>query len=349
MIESGYLDRFLAVPEETAAVLCSLVEWKGSVPRKDYPVMLVLEKEAIGTIGGGRMEFEVIGRARELLGSSDIDLRSFDLTNKEALEEGSLCGGRTLILMEPFTSAVRAKYRELRRLLEGEGGVLTTEIIREPDLSVRRDCIPGSQFSGNARFRESIRDAWDKDHPVTVRDGNRLLLAEPVLAPPRFHIFGAGHVGQAVAQLAHFIDLETVVYDDREELLSFDRFPHAHRSPLKYDRSIDDQISLRSRDLVLIATPGHFHDLDLLRWALEEDCAYLGLISSRRKWNILKDQLAKEGLPGESIERVHSPVGLNIEAETVPEIAVSILAEVILHLRRKGKQESKRKIHEQGD
>ena len=327
MIEPIVCEQILNLDVNTPAVLCSLVEWKGSVPRKDYPAMLVTAEAIYGTVGGGKMEFDVITQARALLSKPEIRLEKYELTNKDALEEGSLCGGTTRIVLEPFSVKVRSFYEDLSDQMKIGTGNLVTKIPLDETTHVDR------KISNE-----------DVDRPQSKVEDGFLKLTEPIVPVTRFHIFGAGHVGKAVADLAHFIDLHAVVYDDRPDLLTRDRFPNADHVSLNYDKTFDDQIVLNRTDLVLIATPGHFHDLDLLRWILGQDCTYAGLISSKRKWSILRGQLIREGIAEARADWVHSPVGLNIEAETVPEIAVSILAEVILHLRKKGKDTAK--LHE---
>ncbi len=345
MIEVNVCEQLVQLPDTTPAVLCSLVEWKGSVPRKDYPVMVVTQDKILGTIGGGKMEYDVITLARDLLGSDEVSLQRFELTNREALEEGSLCGGTTRILLEPFSTAVQTVFRELHQRMKTGGGILVTKLNTGEPLTVERFILEEtSTGKEDQEFRRQVEVVLQSGRPQSFPEDDQFLLVERILTPPRFHIFGAGHVGQAVADLAKFIELDTVVYDDRPDLLSPDRFPQAHRILLNYERTFEEQIILNREDLVLVATPGHFHDLELLRWVLGRPCAYVGLISSKRKWAILRDQLIKEGHDEQAVDRIHSPVGLNIEAETVPEIAVSILAEVILHLRKRGKDRTK--IHE---
>ena len=149
------------------------------------------------------------------------------------------------------------------------------------------------------------------------------------------HIFGAGHVGTSVAKLAGFIDLDVTIYDDRTDLANSERFPDAKNIYTDPFPVIVQKTVINPQDYVLIATRGHRNDLEMMRWLITIDFKYLGLVSSRRKWQLLIDKLKEEGVSDEQLDRVHAPVGLNINSETVPEIAVSIIAEIIQESRIK--------------
>ena len=157
----------------------------------------------------------------------------------------------------------------------------------------------------------------------------------PISNSPRLHIFGAGHVGQAIAIQAGLLELDTSVYDDRKELLTAERFPEAERinfnSPGEWKEA-----PFSSRDFVVIASREHRHDRALLEMALKNPPAYIGLLASKRKWLLMHERLLEDGYPQETLDKVLSPVGLPINAQTVPEIAVSIIGQIIEHFRNEG-------------
>jgi xanthine dehydrogenase accessory factor len=92
-------------------------------------------------------------------------------------------------------------------------------------------------------------------------------------------------------------------------------------------------LKLQSTDLALVATRGHHHDLTLIRWLLKSDIRWIGLVSSKRKWKLLAEGLLDEGFTNTDLSRVYAPVGIYIHAQTVPEIAVSIIGGIIKYLR----------------
>ena len=142
------------------------------------------------------------------------------------------------------------------------------------------------------------------------------------------YIFGGGHVGRALAQAAEVIELPAVILDDREDYASAKRFPSAQCIVLESFRKIP-VLPIRAKDMIVIVTRGHLGDADVLRWAVRQPAGYVGMIGSKRKRDMLYQSLEEEGIPHEQLTRVHSPIGLDIGAETPGEIAIAIIAEII--------------------
>lgn len=144
------------------------------------------------------------------------------------------------------------------------------------------------------------------------------------------YIFGGGHVAYALEPVLRHVDFRTVVIDDREEYANPERYPHADRTIAveNFDNVFDD-IETDDDSYIIIVTRGHRGDLQVLREALKRDFAYLGMIGSRRKNELLFDTLRREGVPESKLAEVHAPIGLKIGSETPEEIAVSIVAEII--------------------
>ena len=318
------------------SALCSIMEWKGSVPRKDYPMMLVLDSgDIVGTIGGGSMEKSVIQLAESVMQTNQPMVDHFDFTNNNIHVEGGLCGGTLQVLVEPFTTELQTFWRSLEfgKPLADVDIVLT--IFNRKSQKVTREIINPDKIPGHypAALTNIIQSAFAKRKTRTLKTGDNLYLIQILEMPPILHIFGAGHVGKAVADLAHFTDLDVYIYDDREPFVTLDRFPHASKrisSPLL---SILKEANIRSFDMALVATHDHHHDLELMRFLLKNSPLWVGLVSSRRKWKILSQILASEGFSQKSIAAVNAPVGLKIKAATVPEIAISIVGEIIQHIR----------------
>ena len=145
-------------------------------------------------------------------------------------------------------------------------------------------------------------------------------------------IVGGGHVGQAVAQLASTTDFEIWALDDREPYVSSERFPWAHRRLVGDVGTTLQQLARGTIDrsfFCLIVTRGHGHDEEALYHLATTPAGYVGMIGSKRKIKLIFEDLLARGIPLEALERVHAPLGLAIGSQTVPEIAVSIVAELI--------------------
>jgi xanthine dehydrogenase accessory factor len=166
--------------------------------------------------------------------------------------------------------------------------------------------------------------------PIVVEQaGRRVAYHLHLEVPPTLLIAGAGHVGQAVAELAVRLDFHVVVIDDRADCACPERFPAAVELVVS-----DIAAALRNYPIdpgcyIVIVTRGHRHDHLALDAVVRRPAGYIGMIGSRRKSRLILDELAVAGVPREPIERVHTPIGLRIAALTVPEIAVSIAAELV--------------------
>jgi xanthine dehydrogenase accessory factor len=159
--------------------------------------------------------------------------------------------------------------------------------------------------------------------------GQMEVFIEPVEPSPDVYVFGAGHVGHSLARMAYDAGFRVHVIDDREKFADVERFPDG------IDVQVDDiphwlgAHVLPPTSYVVIVTRGHRHDLDALRALAPRQLRYVGLIGSRAKVKRIYDALLEEGLPADTLKRVHAPIGLDIGAVTPQEIAVSILAELI--------------------
>lgn len=168
-----------------------------------------------------------------------------------------------------------------------------------------------------------------------VCGGQVEVYVEPNLPPPSLVVVGAGHVGKAVAHLAQWLGFRVVVSDDRPEFSSDEAVPEAdlyHSGPLS---QLPDFINVNQWTYVVLTTRGVNVDLEGLPSLLETSAAYIGVIGSRRRWQVARKKLQEVGITPAKLDRIHAPIGLELNAETPEEIAVSILAEIIM-LRRGG-------------
>ena len=145
----------------------------------------------------------------------------------------------------------------------------------------------------------------------------------------RLIVVGAGHVGQAVASLAAQADFDVWVVDDRHQYANRERFPAAQRLLVGPIEEVLASLEITPQTYALIVTRGHGHDQEALYHLAPTAAAYVGLIGSRRKIRLIFESLREAGIAEADLERVTAPVGLDIGSQTVPEIAISIVAELI--------------------
>jgi xanthine dehydrogenase accessory factor len=163
-----------------------------------------------------------------------------------------------------------------------------------------------------------------------VCGGQMEVYVEPVRPPITVVVVGAGHVGQAVAGLAKWLGLRLHVSDDREEFCTPEVVPDAdgyHPIPMS---GLPEALRVTSRTYFVLCTRNVEVDVAGLPALLETPAPYIGVIGSRRRWATTREKLLAAGVAEEALDRVHSPMGLELNAETPNEIAVSILAEIIM-------------------
>jgi xanthine dehydrogenase accessory factor len=153
----------------------------------------------------------------------------------------------------------------------------------------------------------------------------------PILPRITLFIVGGGHVGCAVAKLASEVDFNIWVLDDRERYAGKDRFPTAERRLVGEIGPLLQQIvsEITPSTYCLVVTRGHSHDEEALYHLATTRAGYVGMIGSRRKIKMIFEDLIAKGIPAETLERVYAPLGFDIGSQTVPEIAISIVAELI--------------------
>jgi xanthine dehydrogenase accessory factor len=159
---------------------------------------------------------------------------------------------------------------------------------------------------------------------------------EPHGSAQRLVMFGAGHVGRAVAALAKNCGFRVTVVDERPECACSEMLPFADEIICSPVTDSFERLRLSSNTCVIIATPGHVHDFAAVRGALKSEAGFIGLLGSRRKGETLMALLLEEGFPPEQRERVVTPVGLEIGAETPEEIAVSIVGQLVRERKGNG-------------
>jgi xanthine dehydrogenase accessory factor len=163
-----------------------------------------------------------------------------------------------------------------------------------------------------------------------VCGGQVEVFVEPILPVPLLVVIGAGHVGKAVVHLAKWLGFRVAVCDDRAEFCTPESTPEADAYyPVTMDK-LPKHINIDKRTVLILTTRGSSFDAAGLAPLLDSPAAYIGVIGSRRRWATTAKALKEKGVSEEKIAKVHSPIGLELQAETPEEIAVSIMAEVMM-------------------
>ena len=354
------VDRLL----QSSRPLCytALVETRGSTPQKPGATMLVFhDGSQMGTLGGGCVEAEVKQRALQLLykphrsdpgavGESELPLEfgtrgllTFQLDNDYGWDDGLICGGRMRMLVDPvFPGEDLSYFHSLRDDLEAGRGC-TEAVVLDPNqagggtegdrlLVDRRGLIIATRQTGGLALVPSqvslhLKSLSERPRPY-VAGGISFL---PHLQRCRLIIVGAGHVGQMVAGLAADVGFDVWVVDDRQEYCQRDRFPTAKKLIVNSFETALKSLEIDNDTYCIIVTRGHNHDEQALLHLAETPARYVGMIGSRRKIKLIFDDLIRAGVSRDALLRVYAPLGIDIGSQTVEEIAISIVAELIAH------------------
>jgi len=163
-----------------------------------------------------------------------------------------------------------------------------------------------------------------------VCGGTVEVFVEPILPPAMIVVIGAGHVGKAVVHLAKWLGFRVAVSDDRAEFCNPEAVPGADAYYPVEMGELTEHLKVNRQTYIVITSRGSAIDAKGLPKLLESEPAYIGVIGSRRRWLTTVKALREKGVSDEKIAQVHSPMGLELNAETPEEIAVSIIAEILM-------------------
>jgi xanthine dehydrogenase accessory factor len=265
-----------------------------------------------------------------------------DLTGKAAIslaesstesDEGMNCVERTDVLIDWVAAGDLPVYEAAQNALDQQkkGWIVTAldqrsgALIRQLGFIANDGKVTGF-FAEDILFRAKNAAGGNQMHTEEV-DGLRFLSA-PIHTAGWVCLLGGGHVAREIAKIAHMTEFGVTVLDDRAEFVSAERFPDSQRIALDSFEHMP-KLSVDRNCYVVIVTRGHIHDQICLKWALNTKAGYIGMIGSRRKREAIFRNLLNEGAIQAALDQVHSPIGLDIQAETPSEIAVSVVAELI--------------------
>jgi xanthine dehydrogenase accessory factor len=281
---------------------------KGSSPQKvGAKALFYADGRIKGTLGGGCLEAEIQQRAIQALHTGKP--ASFDLLldHDFGWDDGLICGGKVFGLIVPDAAAAAAELW--------------------PELAVRKATVAWGVTKDFSVARAPIK-AGPRQEAST--EALQWLYREIVSPPCALWIAGAGHIAQAVAPLAAQLDFDVTVFDDRPALANHQFFPtEVHLHARDWDAMLAAPLPAVPT-FGLIVTRGHRHDALVLREWIRRPFVFLGMIGSQRKARTIFEHFLEEKLTTpEQLRRVACPVGLPIQAQSVHEIAVSILAQFI--------------------
>lgn len=242
---------------------------------------------------------------------------------------GAIAAGRPVVLATVVATRRSVPRRPgAKMLVHGDGSISGTVGGGEMEHRVKLEAA-SAMTDGKPRFISyALVDPSEGDPGVC--GGEADIYLEPFMPEPKLFVIGAGHVGTAVAELAHWLGFQTVVWDDRSELA--DEAAKSDKVDAAVSGSIDKLVAdhpVGVNDSIVVVTRNVGLDLEILPTLISTSASYIGLMGSNRRWSTTQEKLAELGLSPDDLEKVNAPIGVEIAAETPAEIAISIMAEVI--------------------
>ena len=339
------------IESEEIGAYCTVVETKGSTPQKPGSKLLILpDLRNVGTLGGGCVEAEARRQAIGLMQGGSPRLLDFQLDSDYGWDDGLICGGNMKIFIDlPQTEEESLILTRLQELSEAKIPLVSTTVVKSEidriQVGTKMLFAANGEKVGSlgdtaleTALQDELMEVLEKDAPGVFRwqvegpgdrQGAVWVFMDAVQPRPTLLIAGAGHVGQALCHLGKWLGFDVAIVDDRADFASEERLPEA-------DEIIIGDIAEELRNYpvdhltyAVIVTRGHQHDEEALHSVIESNARYVGLIGSRRKIKLIYDDLRDMGIPEERLAQVYAPIGLDINSKTVPEIAVSIAAQLI--------------------
>lgn len=321
-------------------VLVRTIRRSGSTPRDVGSMCIVTEEgNLLGTVGGGALEYRAQKQAMALIEKKESFIYRFQLSNDDLAKNGMICGGNVDLYLEPLfpdNKETMSLFKTIQQhIIENKLGILVTRIedgIDAMDKEARVFIKEDGNHHGTLPGIDPKTIHLEKNTPcdlVSLENESTHLFVERIALNPKVFLFGAGHVSMFVAQLAKLVGFDITVIDDRPKFANEQRFPDADEILITDFDTVFDQLNISQNSYILIITRGHLHDKIVLEKALSTPASYIGMIGSIKKRNIIYQHLMDKGVSKKRLETVFSPIGIDINAETPEEIAVSIVGELI--------------------
>jgi len=268
--------------------------------------------ETYGSIGGGIMEYDILNEIRGTLSRPEpvSFIRKLQHSKtKEGTSSGLICGGTQTLIVKTFTIDYRDIVKKIIDCLAlQENGVMQIT-------STNFDYIPKKENTDDIKLNYVSDEDW--------------LYEENIGLLHTVYIIGGGHVGLAVSRIMSTLDFYVVTFDQREDIITMKQNTFSHKKIITEYSKVNDHIRETNKSYAIIVTPNHDGDKEALKSIIGKNLKYIGMMGSSKKSQSIFKHLTDEGIDPSLFDKVETPVGIEIEAESPEEIAISIAAEII--------------------
>ena len=341
-----FLETMRTLKRGEPCVLSTVIRTKGSTPQKPGAKLLVkLDGSGIGTLGGGCVEGDIWFAAKNLLierGTSEV--KDYYLNEELAEKDGLICGGTMYFLLDTVLkpNEFLPIAEEIVSAYENGSAVGLASIIKSPkgvETPVGTKLFIRADGTTTGTLNNSHLEEFAKNKALELMPFGRCefvdfegieLFIEGYTTPPQLVVLGGGHISKALSNLADTLSFSVHIIDDRPEFSNATRFPNAQTTIVDtYDKGLD-RIPISRNTYIVIATRGHKYDDMATEAAARSQAGYIGLLGSRRKSLMIFEELFRKGIPEDRIRTIQAPVGLALGGRTPEEIAMSIMAEILM-------------------
>lgn len=343
-----YLQILLNRQEISGMALATVTRTSGSTPQKPGSSALFNSKGLVsGTVGGGIVEGKTQLIAAKAVQSKKSAHYLFTLDNSVSGGEDALCGGKIKVLIDGSLENHIAVFEGIKKAdADRVPGILATVVKgREDDeVVINRYWIakgtePSLPPEIMTRFGPEIMcmlssmdrgDFRELELPVHGDSPSSQIFFELIIPPLRLIIAGAGHIGKALSKIGQMLDFEITVIDDRQEFANSENLRFADHIITEDIGSAISKIKMGDDTFMVIVTRGHKDDANALRACIASNAAYIGMIGSRKKVALMRNDFIENGWSTEKQwNKINAPIGLDINSRTIEEIAVSIAAQLV--------------------
>jgi xanthine dehydrogenase accessory factor len=314
------------IASEGRVALATVVGTWGSAP---VPVggqmVMAPDGRFEGSVSGGCVEGEIIAEAEQVLADGKSKTMKFGVADDTAWRVGLPCGGEIKVLLERLdgSEGLQLVERSLTARSNRRGILVKTHL----DTGARE-----LYERGDTRADALVHQHLESGESQLVATPEGEVFLHALVPPARVLVIGATHIGQILAQLVRIAGHEVIVIDPRTAFAAEARFPGI-RLDTEWPQDSIPRIGLDPYTAVVaLAHVGHIDD-EALKLALRSNCFYIGALGSMRTHAKRTERLRAAGFSADEIKRIRCPIGINIGAQSPPEIAISIMAEIVLALR----------------
>lgn len=327
--------------EGKKTAIAIVVSKKGSALRQTGAKMVISEKgEIFGSVSGGCVESAVAEEALQCIRSRDIKLLHYGITDDTAWSVGLMCGGEIDVFIHPVLpeSEIGIDRAIVEKLIELQQEQIPYVFLDFMDGEIAGQTCIVEFHNGNPDrisaawidqgLTTKVQQVFDGGSSQIIETSKGLVFTDVYKPNPRLVIIGAAHVSRALVELAKKLDYRIIIIDPRTAFATEERFPDVDEMLTIWPVKAMDKIGLNSDDYVLLLSHDDKLDLPAAGKAIEIGVRYIGMLSSRTTRERRFKLLQEEGYEGNILKKIHAPVGLDIGARSIEEIALSVLAEI---------------------